>query len=192
HTFQVLTKRPERAAEWFRRALHLSAGHARSWCHEHARRLLGSVMNEHKLAKVSREWPLPNVWLCVSAENQQTADERIPLLLQCPAAVHGVSAEPLLGPIDFGLNLGGVRLENGERWRGSLPLLDWVIIGSESGPGARKMETEWTASIVEQCRAAEVACFVKQIANEHDRKGGNPEHWPAGDWPREFPRPAGG
>ncbi len=68
------------------------------------------------------------------------------------------------------------------------PALDWVIVGSESGPGARPMDTAWARRIVDDCRAAGVAVFTKQIANPNDRKGGDPQFWPPGEWPREFPR----
>jgi len=118
-------------------------------------------------------WPLANVWLGVSAEDQPRADERIPLLLQCPAAVRFVSLEPLLGPIDIVHKLGDVCTEcsrkpqlhaqtecpSGYLRRG----VDWVIVGGESGPGARPCDVEWIRSIVRRCKAAGVACFVKQL-----------------------------
>lgn len=92
-------------------------------------------------------WPLPNVWLGVSAERQDEADLRIPHLLQTPAAVRFVSAEPLLGPIDFLTWLDG---------------LDWIIAGGESGPGARPTHPDWVRSIRDQCAAAGVAFHFKQ------------------------------
>ncbi len=80
HTFQILTKRPERMAEWFKYVEYCAA----------------------RGSEQLKNWPLPNVWLGVSVENQVMADKRIPLLLDTPAAVRFVSAEPLLGPVDFG------------------------------------------------------------------------------------------
>lgn len=153
HVFQVLTKRPERMARWFEWFATMSPG------------LDG--------------WPLPNVWLGVSCEDQRAADERIPLLLQTPAAVRFVSCEPLLGPVNFarsGLAF-GVPLANGSRWFGSKPGIDWVIVGGESGPGARPCDVEWIRSIVRQCRAAGVPVFVKQL-------GSCPQDHGTGlDWP---------
>ena len=153
--------------------------------------------------------PRPNVWLGVSVEDQQRADERIPLLLQTPAAVRFLSCEPLLGPVRLrnvpGLNkLPSVHMAEGRSPAG----VDWVIIGGESGPHARPLNLEWARSLVEQCKAAGVAVFVKQLGPEPftelidlnnpgyrgsmssklaDRKGGNPEEWPAELRVREFP-----
>lgn len=100
-------------------------------------------------------WPLNNVWLGVSAEDQKTADQRVPELLDTPAAVRFVSAEPLLGPIDFHDWL--IRGVNGFG-----PLLDWIIVGGESGRGARPMHPAWARSIRDQCAAAGVRFFFKQ------------------------------
>lgn len=129
-----------------------------------------------------RRWPLPNVWLGVSAEDQTRYDERVPDLLATPAAVHFFSFEPLLGPIraDY--------------------LGEWSIVGGESGPGARPMNVEWARSIVDQCRSAGVSCFVKQLGadpvwadgaflNLRDRKGGDMAEWPTDLRVREMPGP---
>lgn len=129
---------------------------------------------------------LSSVWLGVSCEDQATADERIPILLQTPAAVRFVSAEPLLGQIDLG-NASGLpvyreadkvtetcgatgrvlRSRTGRGWcrhdGNTHPWLDWVIVGGESGPGARPCDVGAVRSIVEQCAAAGVSCFVKQL-----------------------------
>ena len=130
HTFQILTKRPRRMHGF-----------------------VAGPSSDPKAANIG--WPLPNVWLGVSAENQATADERIPLLLETPAAVRFVSAEPLLGAID--LDVHG-------------PELDWLIVGGESGPGARPMQPEWARSLRDQCVDAGVAFFFKQWG-EHDELG---------------------
>jgi protein gp37 len=111
-------------------------------------------------------WPLPNVWLGVSAEDQQRADERVPDLLATPAAVRFVSAEPLLGPIDFRPYVGRIISDAMGGYEPELltphPRLDWVIVGGESGPKARPMQPDWARSIRDQCRAAGVAYFFKQ------------------------------
>ncbi|OCB15110.1 DUF5131 family protein [Mycobacterium intracellulare] len=139
HTFQILTKR-----------------------HARMRSLVGRGLLDlvdHEAAsmgfKVDR-WPLPNVWLGVSAENQQWADIRIPALLDTPAAVRFVSAEPLLGPIDLHTD----PIEAGSPfWAGHL---DWVIVGGESGPGARPMHPDWARSLRDQCVAADIPFLFKQ------------------------------
>lgn len=173
HTFQVLTKRPERMAEWV------------AWAMTSARDCnLGIVeflmTHSDRVGSVSTidvrvdfrfvRFPLPNVWLGVSAENQDTANERIPLLLKVPSAVRFVSAEPLLGPIDFSVEyftakLGKYPFPNleGKHRTKLIDLVDWVIVGGESGPGARPCDVEWIRSIVRQCAAAATACFVKQL-----------------------------
>jgi protein gp37 len=86
-----------------------------------------------------------NIWLGTSISTQKEADKKIPILLQIPAAVRFLSIEPMLEGIDI------------------VPSLDWVIVGCESGPKRRPCKIEWVQSIVEQCKAANVPCFVKQI-----------------------------
>ena len=148
HVFQALTKRPERMLAY-----------VSSRPRDAAKPDQVVIATELGEGHYSVPWPLPNVWLGVSVEDQPRADERIPLLLQTPAAVRFISAEPLLGPVDLSPwllveTIGGVELE---RW------LDWVIVGGESGPGARPCNLEWIRSIVEQCHSANVKCFVKQL-----------------------------
>lgn len=121
-------------------------------------------------------WPLSHVWLGVSVEDQATADERIPLLLDTPAAVRFVSAEPLLGPVVFtedtpeglyswldGLVHTGMGTIGADDVDEPLRKLGWLIAGGESGPGARPCNVEWIGSIVDQCREAETPVFVKQL-----------------------------
>ena len=127
--------------------------------------------------------PLSNVWLGVSVEDQQTADERIPILLQTPAAVRWVSAEPLLGPIDLspwlydhrectcceviggGHQMGCMFYGEGKKFINASPdLLDWVVTGAESGPRARQMNEDWVRSLRDQCQSARIAFFYKQNA----------------------------
>lgn len=145
--FQVLTKRPERMREYFNRpelydrTLREADTFRAEWA------------NKRPLARIPisnpATSPLPNVWLGVSAEDQKRAEERIPLLLQTPAAVRFVSLEPLLGPVDLS-------------YRPRLGKLNWVIVGGESGPGARPMNPKWARDIRDQCKAAGVPFFFKQ------------------------------
>lgn len=126
-----------------------------------------------------RCWPLPNVWLGVSVEDQETADERIPLLLRTPAAVRFVSAEPLLGPVDFRFTNGLVHGVDAADY-----LLGWVIVGGESGPKARPCDVEWIRDIVRQCQAEKVPVFVKQ---DSARRSGMQGRIPDDLWLKEFP-----
>lgn len=117
-------------------------------------------------------WPLPNVWLGVSVEDQQRADERIPLLLQTPAAVRFLSCEPLLGPVDLLRWLDPHR----NRHTGYPPCtcikLGWVIAGGESGPNFRPMDLDWARSLRDQCKAAGVAFHFKQVGGRTHAAGG--------------------
>ena len=163
HTLQILTKRPERMVE---------VCIARPWF---AKAVCNVTRRRQHLSSFSI---LPNVWLGTSCENQDAADERIPHLLNCPAAVRFVSLEPLLSPINLrGIDcsawetttivdsLTGQIIEDTEldtpcAADGSL---DWVIVGGESGPGARPMELDWARDIRDQCCDAGVAFFMKQL-----------------------------
>lgn len=235
HTFQVLTKRADRMRKWFALERHRGAladclASAYIANPELARRWPLDV--ERATAAAQRGWPLPNVWLGVSVENQEAADERIPLLLETPAAVRFLSVEPLLGAVDL---RGGrvLALDDCSRcgdWRQNhlptcqepsctcpayVPQLDWVIVGGESGSGARPCDVRWVRSIVAQCAAANVPCFVKQLGarpimepsdedklGEYvrlredsddyevrfaDQKGGDPSEWPDDLRVREWP-----
>jgi len=125
------------------------------------------------------DWPWPNAWLGATVENQRRADERIPYLLQIPAAVHFVSCEPLLGPLDLTkwLHLNQVRgseipwptgtvhgvTDPPKRFSARFePRIDWVITGGESGPNARPSHPDWFRSLRDQCQAAGVAFHFKQ------------------------------
>jgi protein gp37 len=152
HTYQLLSKRPKQARKWFE---WLDVEHGRTGNREIVDTLLDfarpNVDKDLWFRRVewvaqgpSDMWPLPNVWLGKSIEDQATADER--LAIELPAAVDFVSTEPLLGAVDF---------------RGRPP--SWVIVGGESGPKARPCDVAWIRSIVEQCKAAGVPCFVKQL-----------------------------
>lgn len=104
-------------------------------------------------------WPLPNVWLGVSVENQRWADIRIPALLDTPAAVRFLSCEPLLGPVDLTTTLGFAHTAHGLAY---VEGVDWVIVGGESGRGARPMHPDWPRSLRDQCQTADIAFHFKQ------------------------------
>lgn len=123
------------------------------------------------------DWPLPNVWLGVSVEDQRAADLRIPVLLKTPAAVRFVSYEPALGPVDWSQWVFSAEIihrydEIMARFKEKQPppgsigrpvRLDWVIAGGETGPGARPAHTDWFRSVRDQCWAAGVPFFFKHF-----------------------------
>lgn len=159
HTFQVLTKRPARMVEWFQWASRVDIITEMS---EALSAELGDGFASLAY-RASAGWPLPNVWLGVSVEDQAAADERIPLLMKTPAAIRFLSCEPLLGPVDFrtvpGFNRVALDLSN-----------FWVIVGGESGPGARPMRPSWVHQIRYLCSNAGVPFFFKQWG-EYDALG---------------------
>lgn len=147
------------------------------------------------------EQPPRNVVLLTSVENQEMADKRIPVLLRIPAACRGLSLEPLLGPVDL-VKAGGLWSDmNGviQAHQGHHDKhLDWLIIGGESGAGARACNVEWIRGLVKQGRSAVVPTFVKQMGANYihsdglpykfmDKKGADPEEWPPSLQVREFP-----
>ncbi|WP_417821274.1 phage Gp37/Gp68 family protein [Terasakiella sp.] len=146
HTFQVLTKRPERMREFYQNPARDD--------------LITWAQAEFTKRFQSQTVSLPNVWLGVSIEDQATANERIPLLLDTPAAVRWVSAEPLLGPVIFGsVDIHGI----GKVYREKvIDHLDWVVVGGESGPGARPMHPEWADELRGQCEMSGVPFLFKQ------------------------------
>lgn len=199
HTFQLLTKRAGRMCSYLRdRATY-----------QRVRALLDdrstvAALYWQSLSRAEREqrqnhqwwtdlppkgWPLPNVWCGVSAEDQARWDQRWPLLRETPAVVRWVSYEPALTPVDF-RDVGGQ--------------LHWVVVGGESGPGARPFDLQWARDVVTQCRANGVAPFVKQLGAKpfacasgvghgqlialDDAKGEDPAEWPADLRVREWPR----
>lgn len=191
HTFQVLTKRPGRMARWMadiaekKTGLYVIQRSAALHCAVAAQGQFNGMFgtcNPYHLT-TNHVWPLPNVHLGISAENQNALNDRWPILSLIPTAVRFLSLEPLLGPI-YGV-----------------PRADWVIVGGESGPGARPCDVRWIRSIIEQCKAACVPCFVKQLGAKPireteddalwnigvDRKGGNMNEWPIDLRVREFP-----
>jgi protein gp37 len=158
HQHQILTKRPERMREYFSKVRHeggLCDSMAVIW--ERALDLGSSVATlEHYRPHLQ---VLPNVWLGTSVEDQARADERIPHLLATPAAVRFLSCEPLLGPV----SIVDAMWAGGELPADNLGAsLDWIIVGGESGPGARPMHPDWARSLRDQCAAAGVPFFFKQ------------------------------
>jgi len=211
HIFQVLTKRPERMMKYC--SDNLPARLIKPMTD-------AVILRSNRFPKdwgIPPKMPLPNVWLGVSVENQAAADNRIEWLLRTPAALRFISAEPLLGPINLGWV--GCECDNPDSWDGvidalggftwteewdnadgserhtrhrqTIPKLDWVIAGGESGPGARPMHPDWLRSLMQQCKAAEVPFFFKQwgeyvpfghesggpVAVHHDGKGHYSAAW---------------
>jgi protein gp37 len=174
HTFQILTKRPERMAEYFNRFE--TIGEIKDhWGYAYvdwkSRRTAKAVMNPNDVWDHLEytDWPLPNVWLGTSVENQDAANERIPHLLKVPAAVRFLSCEPLLGPVNLTAlksysGVGNYLDAFGPDVPGSdLPYsINWVIAGGESGPNARPMHPDWVRQLRDQCKEASVPFFFKQ------------------------------
>lgn len=191
HTYQILTKRPERAARILTDLCTCGTGHPPG---EHFRSSMEWAATPHSPTYVPglehgiyhrSSWPLPNVWIGTSIENADYT-RRADALRQAPAAVRFISAEPLLGPLD-NLNLRDI---------------DWLILGGESGPGARPMEPWWIDDLIHAARHAGTAPFVKQmgsvwardtsvagktVAAWGDTKGGVPAYWPTQLRVREYP-----
>ena len=156
HTFQILTKRPERMAQYF-----LDPGRIRE--QEIGRALLSLGRNHGTTDPLAGFYlPLPNVWLGVSVEDQATADARIPVLLRTPAAKRFISAEPLLGPVDLGAIVRKCTFDGTIHADGKTHPIGWVIAGGESGPGARPAHPDWFRALRDQCAAASVPFFFKQ------------------------------
>lgn len=174
HTFMLLTKRPDRALKFYQ------------WCEEKEQELYkcpadqniyleylpGEIVGPYTEKygdNFPDEIPLNNIWLGVTAENQARADERIPILLQIPAAVRFVSVEPMLGPLTIrswcpvcrAFLIDSMSPTCGT-CHSSTFHVDWVICGGESGPNARPMHPDWVKSLRNQCKAANVPFFFKQ------------------------------
>lgn len=178
HTFQILTKRPERMLEYLTKPtspfsidkLADISPYMEEWgwiSPEDAANIAppGSALPKWP------EWPLPNVWLGTSVENQKAADERITLLLQTPAAVRFLSCEPLLGPVDLQkvrykdqVTINALTGMHDWKYPPANPeqRIHWVIVGGESGQNARPMHPDWVKSLRDQCQDAGVPFFFKQ------------------------------
>ena len=194
HTFQVLTKRPERMREYITHACGRVADAVQPLRADD--RPVGPLPH---LDGGMRWWPLPNVWLGVSAEDQATAAARIPPLLAIPAAVRFVSAEPLLGPINLRRlrvapdhhtmvdALDGYAIVDTPGRERERAALHWVICGGESGRGARPMHPHWARSLRDQCATAGVPFFVKQLSSGGPKAIKEIDAFPEGLRVREFP-----
>ena len=228
HTFQVLTKRPKRMRRWFEWATDSEEGIGIDRIIYAAAHELGdgSEADEDRQVEMLREradavanevrWPLPNVWLGVSVEDQETFDARILPLVSAPAALRFVSYEPALGPLDCSLPVGpnATPLLRPRDPKNGPGCVHWLIVGGESGPGARPCDVAWVRSAVQQCKAAGVPAFVKQLGARpfdfsevdrfakveripgmidprfvllRDRKGGDPSEWPEDIRVQELP-----
>jgi len=213
HTFQVLTKRPERALEYLTAWRQYKFGgkwSTRAWVEGSVDEVFASCwgdwLRKRGVLAPTYTWPLKNVWLGTSVESPEHLD-RVDRLLQCPASVRFLSLEPLLAPIQLprarrytpDADLYGVG-------RYTIHGIHWVIVGGESGPGARPCRSDWVRSIIQQCQSASVPCFVKQLGSrfllaENDiqrgcsgvaaglnhPKGGDPTEWPEDLRVREMP-----
>lgn len=216
HVFQVLTKRPDRMAEWMAKwcdrgpskvgpvmwregarrdhpwascvteaealSVH-NAGRSQmfhAWIDSWGEPPHGGARPLYDWMEGPRWWPnvLPNVWLGVSVENQRMFDQRVPLLLDTPAAVRFLSCEPLLGPIEL----------HADMWPACSDQptdIHWVIVGGESGPKHRPFDPDWARSLRDECRAAGVPFFMKQLGGA--RPGSRLEDLPEDLRIREFP-----
>lgn len=194
HTFQILTKRPERMRSYvnsgYSEVIHSDVRGHEVWRQAYRLNRAANPSSDAPFTEALRAqgcsqdtsspWPLPNVWLGVSVEDQARADERIPALLDTPAAVRWISAEPLLGPVMFdeipsspGATtrklfgpLSGYCQRHFPRTdcrcERQQPHIDWVVAGGESGPGARPMHPDWARQLRDQCAAAGAPFLFKQ------------------------------
>jgi protein gp37 len=212
--FLLLTKRPENVRRMWAYLDGDTTGRIPHWMDERESKDVSTLFRR-------------NVWIGTSVSDQATADKYVPELLKLRnlTPVLFLSAEPLVGPVDLrSINAsrdiecnslsgeyrqfceGGVDHPGAEQLFDGGPHLDWVIVGGESGPKARPCDVAWVRSIVEQCRAAAVPCFVKQLGaitvdssmsepdgtpgiwlGIRDPKGGDPDEWPEDLRVREFP-----
>jgi len=206
HTFQVLTKRPERAAAflaWLEGRAEYDARRDATLGHDEARGMIlrrcaqdQGIAHRSLLASAIAPWPLRNVWLGVSVEDQPTADLRLTQLLALAASVRWASYEPALGPVDFAPYL-RPRLPGSPDGARAAVGLDWIVVGGESGKGARLFDLDWCRTTIAAGRAAGVPVFAKQkganatdlgvaVAFDHP-KGGDWGEWPEALRVREYP-----
>ncbi|HAX98972.1 MAG TPA: hypothetical protein DCY12_08850 [Candidatus Atribacteria bacterium] len=165
HTFLILTKRPQRMLEWFSYKEHfrVRADRVSEEC--------GDTFHlNHESSDPTENWPLDNLWLGVSISTQQEANEKIPILLQTPATHRFVNLEPMLEEINFSYitnpKISPTHNVLGNKYgvyQYSNEIINWVLLGCESGPGRRPMKLEWARNIVEQCKASGVPLFIKQL-----------------------------
>lgn len=202
HTFQVLTKRPQRALDFFAWAIEQDAGlteqqldgaargrlhclsAALAWEIDHGDSDSKASLHRKWAAEPVGPWPLPNVHMGVSVGNQAEADEFVPLAIRYPASLVWVSQEPQHGLVVYS-----------EEW---LSKIRWIVVGGESGPGARPFHIDWARTTLAQGARAKVPVFVKQLGADpwtqdqrmrplKDKAGGDPAEWPRDLQIQEFP-----
>lgn len=188
HCFQLLTKRPARASEWFQWASAQWPGRSH-WKvgDKYVDDVLFTALESAASAQAApsrmrkvvarNDWPLPNVWVGVSVEDQASADERVPQLLNLPAAVRWLSMEPLLSAVNVEQWLGVVHEDDAGTHNQNQDLpdalgvpfhdpwvagVDWVVVGGESGRNARPMHPQWARELRDQCARSRVSFFFKQ------------------------------
>jgi protein gp37 len=169
HTYQVLTKRPERRREilYSRTFMELLWSYCNTLHDQHINKLEQEL---YFFDEVNGEVPLRNVWEGVSVEDQGTANERIPILRETPSFVRWISAEPLLGPVDL--------------IEADAFCLDWVVVGGESGPKKRPFDIQWAQDILDFCQVVETKFFMKQI----DKVQPIPPHLMVREYPEKIKR----
>lgn len=188
-TFQTLTKHADRQRRHFLRTG--SRDNVSRWLNDlpvplpnWMNRIASSLYDGsgHRRLEV---WPLGNLHLGISVEDQKNADGRIPELMNTPAAVRWVSAEPLLGPLDFGYRGSCDHIRHSCEDIGCWKALDWVVVGGETGPRRRAVPLHYYTSIIDQCRAADIPVFVKQDSGARPGQQGRiPDEY----WLKEFPK----
>lgn len=186
HTFLTLTKRPERMIEFFNWVEQERGVFPPDYfCRERLFEIREDLWPESRWEGTIKEWPLPNVWIGISAEGQATYNQRVPLLFEVPAAIRWVSAEPLLGPVVTD----------------QIPQKpDWIVIGGESGVGdaPRVCDLAWIRSLVQECHQRDIAAFVKQLGKfpvedgqrielPEKKKGAELAEWPDDLQVQEYP-----
>jgi protein gp37 len=181
HTFLILTKRPERMAEYVSGVNTGERYHDLNVCAQHLTNSpgYGAILPTQRDGMVNGQWPLSNVWLGTTVENQAMADLRVPALLACPAVLRFLSCEPLLGQVDLTSLPNAYSLGEGQRWLNALGAhgsayvyeqgdtcnvsgIHLIIAGGESGPGARPVHPEWVMLLRNHCECAGVPFNFKQ------------------------------
>lgn len=185
--FQTLTKRPQRMLDWFAWLEAMAEKFKEIYPNDPVEWRRSEVLKRAaRRAGVSTrcirdpdapsefQWPLRNVHIGVTAEDQKAFDTRVPLLMEVPANVRWVSVEPMIGPVVAGFHFGK-------------PRPDWIVIGAESGRGAREMDLEWARSLKDECHRHDVAVFMKQLSGPGGRAIKDPALFPDDLRVQEFP-----
>lgn len=187
----LLTKRPDKALDWLNMMYQDEQAAVHFFDDDYD--FLEWLWENHNTNN-----PISNVWIGTSVENQEQADKRIPELLDVPAKVRFLSCEPLLGPVNLSGYLNPYFAADDPRHHPHRNGIDWIIVGGESGTGARRFDLSWAYSIKHQCEQASVPFFMKQLGTMptsvqwgytiRDKKGGNWYEWPEDLRIREMPQ----